>query len=551
MAARARWLRRWRYREIISQVDHETVLDRIESDSGWSHRYAFMILMSAGIAILGLLLSSPAVIIGAMLISPLMGPIIGLGFALAIFDWPHVRRALVALLAGSLLATGFTALIVLMSPLQDITPEILARTRPNLFDLLVATFSALAGGYAMVRGRGETIVGVAIATALMPPLAVVGYGLATGNGAVFGGALALFLTNFIAIALSGTLVAKFYGFGAHLSPEQTRLQAWSLIAVFVLLAIPLAFALRQIAWETWAARTARTALTEQFGASARIGTLEPEFGAAGSPLRFRATVFTDAYNPEAETSLTESLSKALGRDVEMRISQITVNQDMASMELDRRRLARNELADRAATRVSMADRISIATSTLPEHVVIDFENRRAHVRAIGPRPLTDWRAVEARLEREYPDWTIQVVPPYQPLPQIMFAAEGATLDTVAQARLQASRWALQRWGVDVIRLTAGRVSDEPVEIAEARLQTVQQALAPLVAEESALIAVNRARERDMGLDAARVVTILPVRDSGTLEVQPETEAPEDAAGNSSEDGNASSGSSAQPRPKLG
>ena len=139
------------------------------------------IILSAGIATLGLTLGSPAVIIGAMLISPLMGPIIGLGFALATFDSAEIRRTLVALAGGVVLAVLFCALVVLLSPLQNVTEEIAARTRPNLFDLLVALSSALAGAYAMIRGREGAILGVAIATALMPPLAVVGFGLAASG----------------------------------------------------------------------------------------------------------------------------------------------------------------------------------------------------------------------------------------------------------------------------------------------------------------------------------------------------------------------------------
>ena len=84
-----------------------------------------------------------------------------------------------------------------ISPIQTVTEEIAARTQPNLFDLLVALFSALAGSYAVIRGREGTIVGVAIATALMPPLAVVGFGLATLNWTVFGGALGLFIPNLV------------------------------------------------------------------------------------------------------------------------------------------------------------------------------------------------------------------------------------------------------------------------------------------------------------------------------------------------------------------
>ena len=159
----------WWRSAIVSSVEHESVLARINGESGWTIRYAFMTMMSAGIAVLGLLLSSPAVVIGAMLISPLMNPILGLGFSLAMFDFAETRRSLTALVAGTIVAITFTAIIVLASPLKASTAEILARTRPNLFDLLVALFAALAGTFAIIRGRGETIVGVAIATALMRP----------------------------------------------------------------------------------------------------------------------------------------------------------------------------------------------------------------------------------------------------------------------------------------------------------------------------------------------------------------------------------------------
>ena len=148
----------WWKEQVVASVEHRAVVEKVHEDAGWSSHFAFMTLMSAGIAVLGLLLSSPAVVIGAMLISPLMGPIIGLGFALATFDSVEIRRSVRALAVGVVLAVGFCALIVLVSPLQTVTDEIAARTRPNLFDLLVALFSGLAGTYAMIRGRHGTIV---------------------------------------------------------------------------------------------------------------------------------------------------------------------------------------------------------------------------------------------------------------------------------------------------------------------------------------------------------------------------------------------------------
>ncbi|HEX7655979.1 MAG TPA: DUF389 domain-containing protein, partial [Sphingomonas sp.] len=214
---------RWWRDHVVASIEHVRVVERIHEESGWSPRYLFMTLMSAGIAVLGLLLSSPAVVIGAMLISPLMGPIIGMGFALATFDSAEIRKSAWALIAGTVLAVLFCALIVMLSPLQNVTSEIAARTRPNLFDLVIALFSALAGAYAMIRGREGTIVGVAIATALMPPLAVVGFGLATLNWTVFSGALLLFFTNLMTIALAAAVMARLYGFARSLSPQQTAL----------------------------------------------------------------------------------------------------------------------------------------------------------------------------------------------------------------------------------------------------------------------------------------------------------------------------------------
>lgn len=504
----------WRRRAVVGQVDHPYVLERVHGDSHWSGRFAFMITMSAGIAILGLLLSSPAVIIGAMLISPLMGPIIGLGFALATLDWAEVRQSLQALIVGTLLAIGFTAAIVILSPLQDITSEILARTRPNLFDLLVAIFSALAGGYATVRGRGETIVGVAIATALMPPLAVVGFGLATGNMLVFGGALALYVTNFIAITLSAMLIARFYGFGAHLSPRQTRQQAAALSLLLVALTVPLALSLRQIAWEAWATRTIRTAVDAEFGDGSRIASLDPNF--AGEDVRVRATVFTEVLRDKASADLERRLSDRLQRPVRLRLSQILVNQGTNRAELDRARSAEAEARDDKLARADMAARLSLVANTPVDQAVVDPVARLATVRAIGSRPLGELMAAEARLAEDSPGWTIRILPPPGPLPGIDIgpdaagSVDGESLN--AQATVDAIVWALARQGTNSARLSARRLSGESVARAEARLEAAAEALRrkDLIVELAPLRGVDAPLEREQGLARARLIEVEPL-----------------------------------------
>ena len=355
---------------LVAGIDHAAVVARIEDDSGWSARFIFMTLMSAGIAVLGLLLSSPAVVIGAMLISPLMSPILGLGFGLATFDLAEVRRSSIALAGGAAVAVLFTALIVLASPLKAPTAEILARTRPNLFDLLVALFAALAGTFAIIRGRGETIVGVAIATALMPPLAVVGYGLATWNMPVFIGSLELFATNFVAIALTATGMARFYGFGHALSVRQSLMQTLLLISAFVLLAIPLGFALRQIAGEAVAVNQVRALFVDRFGAQARISQLDVDF--ARDPLVVRAVVIAPRTAQISNTDLRTALAAKLGRPISLQLDRVLLAPGADALATQRAEVEKAEAANAAEQDAAEVARlVALAAGTTAARVTID------------------------------------------------------------------------------------------------------------------------------------------------------------------------------------
>lgn len=169
-------LRRW-WRGMVNTVAHDDVIHQVSEDGRLTYSYAFMVVIFAGIATIGLLLNSPAVIVGAMLVSPLMGPITRSGIAISTANTRHGGQSALTLLVGVGISLAVSVAIVYASRLNNVRSEILARTRPNLFDLLIAVFSGLAGGYAAIRGRGHAIVGVAITTARMPPLAVVGYGI--------------------------------------------------------------------------------------------------------------------------------------------------------------------------------------------------------------------------------------------------------------------------------------------------------------------------------------------------------------------------------------
>lgn len=434
--------RRWWSMSVVGTVDRQAVIDARREDAYTSPRYLFMLAMSAGIAVLGLLLSSPAVVIGAMLIAPLMGPIIGAGFALAIGDYGWLRGSVRALVAGTVLAIGLCAFIVFISPLQTITPEIAARTRPNLFDLGIAVFSALAGAYSMIRGREGTIVGVAIATALMPPLAVVGFGLATWNWTVFSGAMLLFVTNLMTIALVATIMARIYGFSAALSERQTRLQTIIIVIVFVALAVPLFLSLRQIVWETNAARQIRDTVLSSFEDDARLSQVD--FDLEADPIQVSATVLTPELEPAAERASRTALRKVLGQEVDLDLTQFRVGTARGAEAAELTAAQARAESERNGRIDGIAESLALVAGVDASAVTIDDSNRRAVVRArpVEGASLATYRALERRVAARQPDWTIQLLPPLQSLPEIPFEAGEPT--AAGQRALQVIIWAADR-----------------------------------------------------------------------------------------------------------
>ena len=442
-------IRGWWQRDVRDSVDQQAVVAKIAAECPATPRYIFMTTMSAGIAVLGLLLSSPAVVIGAMLLSPLMNPILGVGFALASGKQKWLRISAKSLAVGTLVAIGFSALIVVLSPLQTVTEEIAARTRPNIFDLMVALFSSLAGSYAMIRGREGTIVGVAIATALMPPLAVVGFGLATMNWTVFAGALALYVTNFLTIALTATIMARLYGFRTTLSSRQGWFQNIGIFVVFVALAIPLFLSLRQIVTETNGTRIARTAITEAFPTNARISSLEIDWDS--DPVGITATVLTPEFRTDANAAVTAAVGRLLGEPPNVSIDQFRVGANPGAAEqaeLVRARAAEQEAATERQI-ATMTSQLALVAGVTKEDVTIDRGNRRAMVtaQALDGLTLSGYRALERRIEASVPGWSVQLRPPLVALPDIP-VEDGKVPDSALES-LMLLEWAAKRTGTPV------------------------------------------------------------------------------------------------------
>jgi uncharacterized hydrophobic protein (TIGR00271 family) len=465
--------RRWWREDVVGTVDQAEVIERRREDCLLSERYLFMTAMSAGIAVLGLLLSSPAVVIGAMLLSPLMGPIIGLGFALAIGDYHWLKKAARSLAWGTVMAVGLTGALVYFSPIQTITVEIAARTQPNLFDLFVALFSALAGAYAMIRGREGTIVGVAIATALMPPLAVVGFGLATWNWTVFSGALLLYVTNLITIALTAWGMARLYGFQTGLSERNTAFQNIAVAAVFIGLAVPLAFSLQQIAWQTNAQRIVRAEIEETFAGNSLIDALEIEFGT--EPVSISAAMLTPTIRPDAEAEIERALAGRLGEPVELTLTQYQVATGASALEQAQLSAARaSEEAIASARAQDLATRLALVAGVDENDVVIDRTRRKAMVRAqqLEGATLAAYRALEKRIAATEPDWTVEILPPLGDLPQAIPFDEDGPTSAGAQA-LGVIEWAAQRIGLGIVLIGEPEDTARAAELLAGRGVSVQ------------------------------------------------------------------------------
>src|SRR5690606_27730997 len=197
------------------EEDKQKVLANVKKNISFSGPNLWVLACAILVASVGLNVNSTAVVIGAMLISPLMGPIVGAGFALGMFDFTLLRKSLKNLLLSTIIGLLVSFLYFLLSPYKEANSEIISRTAPNIYDVLIAFFGGLVGVIAVTRvEKGNPIPGVAIATALMPPLCTAGYGLATGNFAYFGGALFLYAINCVFICIATYLIAKYLKYPA-------------------------------------------------------------------------------------------------------------------------------------------------------------------------------------------------------------------------------------------------------------------------------------------------------------------------------------------------
>ena len=244
------WQMAKRYFNALPNKTEETAtVEQISDGVTFRGANLWVLIFAIFIACLGLNLNSTAVIIGAMLISPLMGPIIGMGLAVGRADLELLKRSLTNYGVATVISVLTATLYFLLTPLTEAQSELLARTSPTLYDVLIALFGGAAGILALsTGGKGNVIPGVAIATALMPPLCTAGYGLAMGEWSFFFGAFYLYFINTVFIALATYVGVRLLKFRPKQFVDKARLATVNryIAAIVIVTMLPAAYMTTQI-----------------------------------------------------------------------------------------------------------------------------------------------------------------------------------------------------------------------------------------------------------------------------------------------------------------
>ena len=478
----------------------------VREDGEITKSYMLMCGLSAGIAALGLLQSSTAVVIGAMLISPLMGPIASMGFGFASFDGHQIRDSVKVITVGAAIGILTGVLLTWLSPINNATPEIIARTEPTLLDLAVAIFSGIAGAYATVQQKGATAIGVAIATALMPPLATVGYGLGVANLTFALGAFLLFLTNLAAIAFSFALVARLSGAARPIANvEITPRFVIAGLAAFAALATPLGVTLYRVTAEAKAQATVRRLLTEELNLKpVNIAQLQVRWPLRGSPT-VDAIVISPNYTNDAERRLLTRLEAEWGERPTLNLQQVVAADVQAQTRAIVDAAVENSTAGIARDvppLLAIREAVGLPTQAL-------WINRSERTVQLVPFAadgwrLGDYRDAEVAANRAAGGWSVRVIPPVEtPLSVALEMKDGIPQKSQS---LDDAIWAVQHWGVQGITVAGfaqGNANDASKETALAIAQFVVAELAKQGVRANAILLAPE-RSRGIGANAVGV-----------------------------------------------
>lgn len=281
----------------IDQENKDRIYKNICTLSQPTFSFYMMVILSTIIASFGLLIGSTAVVIGAMLVAPLMGPIFGIGLGLSNGDQRLIKNAMASEIIGIILAVTIAVLIGLIPIRLGLSSEILSRTQPTIYDIIIALFSGFAGAYAMVDEKiGAALPGVAIATALVPPLASCGICLALQQWSLAGGAFLLFFVNFLTIELAASTIYWFYGL-IKLPENVTSIKAffrrfWLSLTILIFVAVFMTKSLQQIAFNRALSESLKKTITEQVAANTGASVSDIRYQYSGTNLQVMAEVLT-------------------------------------------------------------------------------------------------------------------------------------------------------------------------------------------------------------------------------------------------------------------
>ncbi len=250
------------------EEDKKKVLENVTASISFRGSNFWILACAIIIASVGLNVNSTAVIIGAMLISPLMGPIVGAGMALGTYDFVLLKKSVKNLFIATVVGLLVSALYFFVSPFKEVQSELLSRTAPNIYDVLIAFFGGLVGVIAITRvEKGNPIPGVAIATALMPPLCTAGYGIATFNLSYFAGAFYLYTINCFFICIATFLVIKYLKYPTATVIEKKREQKIrnGITALIIIMVVPSFYLAYNLYNEKKFVKTAEDFISTEFG----------------------------------------------------------------------------------------------------------------------------------------------------------------------------------------------------------------------------------------------------------------------------------------------
>lgn len=303
--------------------DKGRTLERVVKEINFTGANIWILACAVLVASVGLNVNSAAVIIGAMLISPLMGPIVGAGFALGIYDFDLLKKSLRNLAIATIVSLIVSTLYFFLSPFKDVQSELLARTTPNIYDILIAFFGGIVGAIAITRvERGNPIPGVAIATALMPPLCTAGYGLATMNWAYFLGAFYLYCINCVFIGIATFAIIKLLKYPAKvmINESQQRRVRQGITWLTLIMLVPSSYLAYNLYKEQEFRKLTEKFLTEEFTDKGDV-IVYKKTSVNSSPRRVELAFLSRRFENDEIKQLNAKLEKTVDQRVNLIIRQ--------------------------------------------------------------------------------------------------------------------------------------------------------------------------------------------------------------------------------------